>query len=280
MPWVHAAVDVVDDVVPQLSVGRLVDLGDRARVPLICRALASPEDRQARADGRVRLCDRRRRFLGRLDRARQEDEGRRRAQLALDGDVVLQRARRRAVRGQLELVEGPDVRLQGDPVGRRVVHEVRGVVDAHENAIGDAIARALPADALILVLEPHAFRAEHEGDHPVFVPEVWDLARVALHPRRLAHLGRAAYREPHRVLSGEGDEAPDVVAQVAPRPRDHGFRRSVARVHVRLRLVHRLVLARGADGHLDLERCLDATLELVAVELGAPVELEFVDRVP
>ena len=50
----------------------------------------------------------------------------------------------------------------------------------------------------------------------------------------------------------ESDEAPDVVAQVAPRPRDHGFRRAVARVHVRVRLVHRLVLARGTDDHLDL----------------------------
>jgi hypothetical protein len=75
------------------------------------------------------------------------------------------------------------------------------VIDAHENAVGDAIARALPAESLLLVLKPYAFRAEHEGDHPVFVPEVWDLARVALHPRWFAHLGRTAYREPHRVLA-------------------------------------------------------------------------------
>ena len=217
MPRVHAAVDVVDNVVPKLADARRVNLGDRAHVPLVRLALASPEDLEARAYGRFRVLDRRGRCLGRLDLARQESEGRRRAQVALDGGVVSQCARRRAVGGQLELVEAPDERLLGHSVRRRVVHEVRGVVDAHENAVGRAMPRAFPAGALGLVLEPDAFRAEDVRHHPILVAEVGHLSRVALQSRRLAHLGRATHHQIDGVVAREGGETSYVVAQVALR---------------------------------------------------------------
>jgi hypothetical protein len=55
------------------------------------------------------------------------------------------------------------------------------VLDAHEYAVGDALARPLPVGPLVLVAQPDDLTAEDVRDHAVLVAEVRHSAAVPLH---------------------------------------------------------------------------------------------------
>jgi hypothetical protein len=90
--------------------------------------------------------------------------------------------------------------MNGSNVSLFVVHDVARVLDAHEDAVGDALARPLPVRALVLVAQPNDLASEHVRDHAVLVVEVRHAAAVSLHPSRLAVLLGAAVVQVERVL--------------------------------------------------------------------------------
>ncbi len=54
-------------------------------------------------------------------------------------------------------------------------------LDAHEDAVGDALARSLPVGPLVFVSQPNYLAAEDVGGHSVLVAKVRDATAVPLH---------------------------------------------------------------------------------------------------
>ena len=153
------------------------------------------------------------------------------------------------------------------------------MLDADEDAVGDAPARTLPVGTFDLVAQSDDLAAEHVGSHPVLVAEVGHSAAVPLHVRRLAVLVGAPVVEVQRVLVCEGLKPARFRAQVALRALDHRLGGPCRTVHERLGSGDALVLARRADEDAYVELAFDASLEGLAVDLGCPIELEDLDLV-
>ncbi len=92
---------------------------------------------------------------------------------------MLRRSGRHARARQLELVERPYERLEGELARRRVEHHVARVLDAHEDTFGYALACPFPVGSLGLIAQPDDLRTTRHSIQKGDI-SVAELAETAL----------------------------------------------------------------------------------------------------